>query len=178
MQHAAAVLYPTVHEGFGLIPFEAAEMGVPCLFASQTAMAELLPAGAATIVPWDPAATADAAITVLSDPAIRAALVEAVRAAGAALTWDATAVEMIAAYTAAADAAPRLVTGLDLMRSPITGLGHQLVGGDGVLKEPVQQALWAVARRESLRRPLFGTIVGIHRLGHAAARRRRRTDSD
>ncbi len=51
---AAAVLYPTTFEGFGLMPFEAAAAGRPCLFASHTALAETLPAELATLVPWDP----------------------------------------------------------------------------------------------------------------------------
>ena len=35
----AAVLYPSLYEGFGLVPFEAADYGVPCLWAPVTAMA-------------------------------------------------------------------------------------------------------------------------------------------
>jgi glycosyltransferase involved in cell wall biosynthesis len=31
--HAGAVLYPSVYEGFGLVPFESALQGVPCVFA-------------------------------------------------------------------------------------------------------------------------------------------------
>ena len=41
------MLYPTVQEGFGLVPFEAARAGVPCLFAAQTSLAEVLPREAA-----------------------------------------------------------------------------------------------------------------------------------
>ena len=63
---AAGVLYPTVYEGFGLIPFEAAAAGVPCFFAAQSALAEILPATAATIQPWElPFSTADRVIEVL-----------------------------------------------------------------------------------------------------------------
>src|SRR5204862_800001 len=40
VEHAAGVLYPSVYEGVGLIPFEAAEAGVPCVFAWQTALTE------------------------------------------------------------------------------------------------------------------------------------------
>ena len=40
---AGLVLYPTVHEGFGLVPFEAAEHGVPCMWAAGTSLSELLP---------------------------------------------------------------------------------------------------------------------------------------
>ena len=57
----AAVLYPTTYEGFGLMPFEAADHDRPCLFASQTALAEILsPAELATLVPCDPHASAEA----------------------------------------------------------------------------------------------------------------------
>ncbi len=50
---AAAVVYPSVYEGFGLVPFECARAGVPCLFAAQTSLAEILPAATATLTPWD-----------------------------------------------------------------------------------------------------------------------------
>src|ERR1035441_9122305 len=33
--HAGAVVYPSVYEGFGLVPFESALSGVPCVFAPQ-----------------------------------------------------------------------------------------------------------------------------------------------
>ena len=38
MHHAVAVLFPSLYEGFGLIPYEAARADVPCLFAPQTAL--------------------------------------------------------------------------------------------------------------------------------------------
>ncbi len=60
LRNAAAVVYPSLYEGFGLIPFEAAAAGTPCLFAAWTALAEVLPPIAATLVPWDPVASARA----------------------------------------------------------------------------------------------------------------------
>ena len=45
--NTALVLYPTVFEGFGFVPFEAAEAGVPVLWAAQSSMADLLPVRAA-----------------------------------------------------------------------------------------------------------------------------------
>ncbi len=54
MSCAAAVVYPSVYEGFGLVPFEAAYSGVPCVFASRSSLAEVLPADMAAVVPWDP----------------------------------------------------------------------------------------------------------------------------
>ena len=43
LQNASLVMAPSVYEGFGLIPFEAAAAGVPCLFAAQASLAEVLP---------------------------------------------------------------------------------------------------------------------------------------
>ena len=43
LPHTALVLYPTVFEGFGFIPYEAAEAGAPVLWAAQSSMADLLP---------------------------------------------------------------------------------------------------------------------------------------
>ena len=57
-RHAALVLYPTTFEGFGFIPFEAAEAGAPSLWANQSSMADLLPSEHAGIVPWDVEASA------------------------------------------------------------------------------------------------------------------------
>lgn len=64
--HARALLYPTLYEGFGLLPLEAAAWQTPCLFAAQSSLAE--GAGdAATLVPWDAAASAAAVRAVLDD---------------------------------------------------------------------------------------------------------------
>jgi alpha-1,3-rhamnosyl/mannosyltransferase len=51
--NARAVVYPSVYEGFGLVPFESALNGVPCVFAPQSSLAETTPAQTATILPWD-----------------------------------------------------------------------------------------------------------------------------
>ncbi len=63
--HACALLYPTLYEGFGLIPLEAARAGLPCLFAAQASLAEVAPE-AATLVPWDAGASAQAVLPLLS----------------------------------------------------------------------------------------------------------------
>jgi glycosyltransferase involved in cell wall biosynthesis len=65
-RHARALLYPTVYEGFGLLPFEAARAGLPCLFAAQASLAEIAEK-AATLVPWDARASAQAVLPLLCD---------------------------------------------------------------------------------------------------------------
>ena len=82
-RHAALVLYPTTFEGFGFIPFEAAEAGAPSLWADQSSMGDLLPSEHAGIVPWDAEASAANAARLIADPQARDALVAAVRDAAA-----------------------------------------------------------------------------------------------
>jgi hypothetical protein len=89
------VLYPTVQEGFGLVPFEAARAGVPCLFAAQTSLAEVLPRDAARIVQWNAALTADEALRLLEDGS---ALVQTIVAAGERFTWQRTGELLLEVY--------------------------------------------------------------------------------
>ena len=98
MEHASAVLYPSVYEGFGLVPFEAALRGVPCLFAPQSSLAEGAAAQAATIVPWDPVQSAAAAYALLTDPAARARHVQLLADAARELTWEGAAAAMVDVY--------------------------------------------------------------------------------
>ena len=88
--HCAAVLYPTTYEGFGLVPFEAADAGRPCIFAAQTSLAEVLDESAALIVPWDPDLTADRVIGILTDPSLAEEQVERVRRSATRFRWDTT----------------------------------------------------------------------------------------
>ena len=112
MRHAAAVVYPSEYEGFGLVPFESALRGVPCLFAPQSSLAEGAAAQAATIVPWDPVQSAAAAFTLLSDPRARARHIQLLADAARELTWDRTAAAMVEVYHEAALAPVRDATTL------------------------------------------------------------------
>jgi glycosyltransferase involved in cell wall biosynthesis len=107
MAHTAAVVYPSVYEGFGLVPFESALRGVPCLFAPQSSLAEGAAAQSATIVPWDPVPSAAAAYALLTDPAARARHVQALADAARGLTWERAATAMVEIYREAAIAPVR-----------------------------------------------------------------------
>jgi glycosyltransferase involved in cell wall biosynthesis len=104
MRRASAIVYPSVYEGFGLVPFESALIGVPCVFAPQASLAEAAPDGTATIVPWDPAASAAAAHALLSDVGARERHVDALATRARSFTWKATAAAMIDVYRQAAAA--------------------------------------------------------------------------
>jgi glycosyltransferase involved in cell wall biosynthesis len=112
LDRAAAVVYPSAYEGFGLVPFESALSGVPCVFAAWSSLAEAAPHGAATIVPWDPVASAAAVYTLLSDAQARARHVEALAGTARALTWDAAAAAMVAVYREAVVAPVRVAATL------------------------------------------------------------------
>jgi GT2 family glycosyltransferase len=166
-RNAALVLYPTTFEGFGFIPFEAAEAGAPSLWADQSSMGDLLPSEHAGIVPWDPDASAANAARLIGDPQARAALVAAVRGAAAELTWDRTAEQLLGVYRDAATA-PRRVSAEP--REALSDLAMSLVGPGGWLSPDDQQALLAVSTRPALKRTVFTALRGGYRAMYKARR--------
>ncbi len=112
LAHAGAVAYPSVYEGFGLVPFESALAGVPCVFAPQSSLAEAAPPGTATIVPWEERTSATAAHALLSDADARARQVQALVASARELTWERAAEAMVATYYEAALAPVRVAATL------------------------------------------------------------------
>jgi GT2 family glycosyltransferase len=107
LHHAALMVYPSVHEGFGLIPFEAAEAGLVCAFAPQTSMAELFPRSLALIEPWDARVTAERILPYLHSQRLRDDHIAAVRLSAAPLTWKKTARALIDLYREAAGSPAR-----------------------------------------------------------------------
>jgi glycosyltransferase involved in cell wall biosynthesis len=103
----AAVVYPSLYEGFGLLPFESGLLGVPCLFAAQSSLAEGPIAEAATIVPEDPVLSAAKAYPLLVDPDARATHVRALAEAAHGLTWERAAAAMVEIYREAVRAPVR-----------------------------------------------------------------------
>jgi glycosyltransferase involved in cell wall biosynthesis len=187
MSRCAAVVFASVSEGFGLPPFEAARRGVPCLFAPRSAMAELLPLAASTIVPWDAEASAQGALAVLADTAQRARHLELLRDAAQPLTWRHFADGLIGVYEAAARSPRRAVSALvaqadererDLraldeltidLRARIAAIGPdamRLVGPDGLLPPDIQRALLAAVARRPGRAGLFALLRAGYRFGH------------
>lgn len=100
MQHAAAVLYPTSCEGFGLIPFEAAALGTPTAFVRFGPMAETLP-GVAACQSWRVGPFADLVLSLIANPREQLAQIAA---AQRTLTWDRCAAETVGAYCDMLDA--------------------------------------------------------------------------
>jgi GT2 family glycosyltransferase len=179
--HCAAVLYPTTYEGFGLVPFEAADAGRPCLFAHQASLVELFDPSTAQLVPWDAETSADRVIGVLTDPARAHALVDEVRKAAQRLTWDRAAEGLLVAYRDALALPVRSAVrtgGENLaidarywtLRHQIGPTGMSLVSPDGgadgaLLPVEAQRTLAALARRGSTRGLLLSTLRLLGRLG-------------
>ncbi len=164
---SALVLYPSVVEGFGLIPFEAAAHGTPCMWAAVSSLGELLPADAAEIVPWDAGLSAERALALMRDEGARARNLEVVRAAAEPLTWDATAARLIELYEAVADAPAR--TASAQAPGPLAEDAMRLVGPGGELPADVHRPLLALATHPHIAAPFFGAL----KLGYRASHRLR-----
>ena len=91
LRHAAAVLYPTSAEGFGLVPNEAAVFGTPCVFVPFGPLAEIAGTTVGVAADWSADAVADAVQALVGDPQLAARQIAELRAAGAQHTWADTA---------------------------------------------------------------------------------------
>jgi len=107
LANADLVISPSTYEGFGLVPFEAAEAGTPCLFARQASLAEVLPEESALIQPWDHVQAADRAIRLMTEPAEARRVLTSIQAAASLYSWDRTASALLKIYAEAAEAVPR-----------------------------------------------------------------------
>jgi len=179
LERAALVVYPSVLEGFGLVPFEAAEHGVPCMWAPGSALSETLPDGAAELVPWDAEQSAERALTLLRDQAAREHNLATIRAAGARLRWETTAARLVELYHAAAKAPPAPAGRLPLEAGPAAGGSisedaMRLIGPGGELPSDVERPLLALATHRRLAGPAFATLKLGYRASYLARRWRGR----
>jgi hypothetical protein len=184
--NATAVVYPTIYEGFGLVPFEAAAAGIPCLWAPVASLAELLPTGEASLVPWDVEQSAERALPLLCDAQRRARHVEEVRSTETRLPdWNQHAEALLGVYdevlrsprreasAVAAEAMEREheLGGWNELQAEMGDQGFGLVGPDGYLPPDVQRALLSIVTRPRLRDGLFAALRGFYRAGYRARRR-------
>ncbi len=165
---ADALLCPSTYEGYGLTPLEAVAAGLPCVYANLTSLGELLGAPAATIVPWDAAASAERVLPLLSPGPQRERHLALLAATLASCRWELIVQRLIALYTAAVDSPYRAATqwgweelerehALRDLRSRVA-YGLRLVDRDGLLTRPQQRGLMRVAVRPWLRAPLLGPL--------------------
>jgi glycosyltransferase involved in cell wall biosynthesis len=171
------VAYPTVYEGFGLVPFEAVARGVPCLWSQGTSLSEILPDAAAGIVPWDPVSSAARALRLMHDDDARSDNLDAVREAASRLTWDATAERLVEVYNQACDEPASQVGTLErtegLMSPEVSEDALRLIGPGGALPRDLERPLLALASHPTIGTPVFKALRAGYR-----AYRRGKSDSD
>jgi len=151
-RNAGLVLYPTLSEGFGLIPFEAAHFGAPCLSTRQGGLDEVLPAGMPTIAGFDPIAAAATARTLLDDPAAGQKVVEEILGKGAEYTWEKVAADLMTVLTEVTARPASRVAAIRGEQGSSYLAGAGLGAGEGVgLKRGVDAAMEFFAARPDLR---------------------------
>jgi glycosyltransferase involved in cell wall biosynthesis len=114
---AQLVLFPSMYEGFGLIPFEAASAGTACAYTHRASMRELLPPLGA-LPSFDVEEAGSFVLGLLEDEAARARVVAAITDAARPLTWDRTAAGYLQVYDRALARDPRGVSRLLLSVPP------------------------------------------------------------
>ena len=100
---ASAVAYPSLYEGFGIVPLEAMLAETPVVTTKVAAIPEVAGEAALYVAPGDPDELADALRHALEDTELATRLVTLGRTRVADYTWERTATEMAAFYRRAFD---------------------------------------------------------------------------
>jgi glycosyltransferase involved in cell wall biosynthesis len=87
-QNAAAVLYPTLYEGFGLPALEAQAVGAPVLFSALGSLAELQGPGAVMVPPYDLEAWIGVCRRLVAQRGESASLDQGSRRWASSYSWD------------------------------------------------------------------------------------------
>lgn len=98
---AAAFVYPSVYEGFGLPPLEAMACGAPTITSDATSLPEVVGNAGLTVPPDDVGGLRDALRRVLTGPGLAADLAARGRARAAEFSWERTAAGYLSALAAA-----------------------------------------------------------------------------
>lgn len=184
LTHARAVIVPSVVEGFGLVPLEAAQAGVPCLFAPQPPLTEVIDASLATLIAWEPQLSAGAVLPLLSDGPARERHLKRLAASARRWSWEEIATALVACYREAMRSPYRLATEqvLHVVRHEhryqeierrYTELGDRvaLASDDGFLRAAEQRGLLRVGSRPALARATLWPFAVLGSLPRPARRR-------
>lgn len=89
-EHADALVFPSMYEGFGLPPLEAMACGTPVVASNVTAMPEILGDAAEFVDPLNVYSIAEGMQTVLTDDTYRTELAERGKQRARAYSWNDT----------------------------------------------------------------------------------------
>jgi glycosyltransferase involved in cell wall biosynthesis len=106
MNAAAAFVYPSLYEGFGLPPLEAMACGTPVLCSNTSSLPEVVGDGGLLLDPHDAHAWAAALERILSDEHLRADLRARGLIQARKFSWERAARETLAAYQSIAGKQP------------------------------------------------------------------------
>jgi alpha-1,3-rhamnosyl/mannosyltransferase len=95
---AAGLVFPSIHEGFGLPLLEAMARGRPILAADASAIPEIVGTNGLLLGPDDHQAWAEAIVELLSNPADAATLADAALRGAKRFRWDETTPTIVALY--------------------------------------------------------------------------------
>jgi glycosyltransferase involved in cell wall biosynthesis len=102
-QHAAALVYPSVYEGFGFPPLQAMAAGVPVVATAAGAVPEVVGDGAVLVAPGDRDGLAAQVIGVLDGGPEVEQLIDRGRRRSREFTWSACAEGLARLYQDAVD---------------------------------------------------------------------------
>jgi glycosyltransferase involved in cell wall biosynthesis len=163
-RNASMVLYPTLSEGFGLVPFEAAAFGTPVAYSRRSALADFLPETGALLEGWNSDVSARRIASVLGDPAAGRAIVDAVQESGRLLTWERTARDYLGIYKGVL----RRRAGFSL------ALGGLAIGPEITTMTPTEQLLIKIYRRNSILKSALDSVAATASAGRRWAEGRKR----
>jgi glycosyltransferase involved in cell wall biosynthesis len=95
---ATCFCYPSLYEGFGLLPLEAMACGVPVITSDVSSLPEVVGDAGVTVPPGDPAALCEALRRLTVNPALRAELAQEGRARARRFSWAEAARQTVGVY--------------------------------------------------------------------------------
>lgn len=107
IHQAALVLYPSLHEGFGMVPFEAAALDTPALTLRVSALAEVLGEHPQYIETLDPVEAAHTVWSLLTNRLAAKTQIQHIYERGIKYTWDEVATATWQAYWQIINLPPR-----------------------------------------------------------------------
>jgi glycosyltransferase involved in cell wall biosynthesis len=170
-EHARLVLFPSLYEGFGLVPFEAAACGTPCVYGWRSSLPEFLPEEGAVLEGWDVERCAAEVLDILNDERRAGATVGAIREKAVELTWAETARGYLEVYRRAVhEPSHKPFSRDELVRRLLADAGGGLTGEES--------RLLAVYRRRRISRAAIDGAIQSGALGMRLARRLRGRHGD